>query len=86
MSSNKQDQIDQIFTRMSQSQREISAVDLDDEQYLDGYASWYRNDTALMAICRAGTFSNHETVIIKYQIGEPCLNLNSMLRAISRVS
>ena len=60
MTNNKQDQIDQIFTRMSQSQREMSAVDFSDGQYLDGYANWYRNDTALMAMCRAGTFSNHK--------------------------
>ena len=56
MSSNKQDEIDQIFTRMSQNQRQGSIVDLSDEQYQDGYASWYRNDATLMASCRAGKF------------------------------
>ena len=66
MSSNKQDQIDQIFKRISQSQKQSSSIDISDEQYHhDGHASWYRNDAALMESCRAGTFSNYDGVIIK---------------------
>lgn len=56
MSGNRKDQIGQIFTRMSQLQRQLSSADLSDEQYHDGFASWYMNDPALMASCKNGTF------------------------------
>lgn len=54
MSSVKQDEIDRIFKRMSLVQTQPSLVDSSDEQYHDGYASWYRNDATLMESCRAG--------------------------------
>ena len=50
---------------MSLVQAQLSLVDLGDEQCHDGYASWYRNDAALMESCRAGTFRNPDTITIK---------------------
>lgn len=49
---------------MSLVQAQLSLVDLGDEQCHDGYASWYRNDAALMESCRAGTSRNRDTITI----------------------
>lgn len=56
ISSTKQDEIDRIFKRMSLVQAQLSLVDIGDGQCHDGYASWYRNDAALMESCRAACF------------------------------
>ena len=50
---------------MSLIQTQLSLVDLGVEQYHDGYASWYRTDTALMESCRTGMSRLHKTKIIK---------------------
>lgn len=65
ISSTKQDEIDRIFKRISLVQAQLSLVDLGDEQCHDGYASWYRNDAALMENCRAGTSHNHDSITSK---------------------
>lgn len=65
MSSKIQDEIDRIFKRMSLIQTQLSLVDLGDEQYHDGYTSWYRTDAALMESCRTGMSRLHKTIIIK---------------------
>ena len=65
MSSTMQDEIDRIFKRMSLIQAQLLLVDLGDEQYHDGYASWYRTDAALMESCRTGMCRPHKTIIIK---------------------
>lgn len=65
MSSTIQDEIDRIFKRMSLIQAKLSLVELGDEQYHDGYASWYRTDAALMESCRTGMSRLYMTIIIK---------------------
>ena len=65
MSSTMQDEIDRIFKRMSLIQAQLSLEDLGDEQYHDGYATWYRTDGALMESCRTGVSSLDKTIIIK---------------------
>ena len=49
---------------MSLIRAQLSLVDLGDEQYHDGYASWYRTDAALMERCRNGMSRLHETIIM----------------------
>ena len=61
-----------------------SLVDFGNEQYHDGFASWYKNDVALMESCKAGTFRNHDTVTI--ESANLLLTLNSMLPTTDRVS
>ena len=48
---------------MSLVQAQLSLGDPGDEQWYDGYASWYSNDAALMESCRAGTSLDHDTII-----------------------
>jgi hypothetical protein len=40
-----------------------SLTDLANEPCHDGFASWYRNDEALMGSCKAGTCCGHDVII-----------------------
>ena len=83
MSNSKQDEIDRIFKRLSMIQAQPSLVDPGNEQCHDGFASWYRNDVALMEKCRAGTSRNHDSTTTK--LANLLLTLSSMLSTTSRV-
>lgn len=65
LSSIQQEEIDQIFQRISQAQAQLSKVDVADEAVHDGYANWYWNNGALMESCRAGTSCSCDTTIFK---------------------
>ena len=60
-----------------------SLVEPGNEQYHDGFASWYRNDVALMESCRAGTSVNYDIITIKS--ANPLITLSSMLPTTDRV-
>ena len=50
----KQNEIDQIFRRLSKLESRYSIADSWNEQHGDGFASWYRDDMALMESYTAG--------------------------------
>ncbi len=60
-----------------------SLVDLGNEQCHDGFASWYRNDVALMESCRSGRSHNHDVITIN--AANLLLILSSMFSKASRV-
>ncbi|RQM04530.1 hypothetical protein DH86_00004444 [Scytalidium sp. 3C] len=54
ISSSKRDEIVRIFKRLSTIKVPPSLMDLANEPCHDGFASWYRNNEALMESCKAG--------------------------------
>ena len=55
LSNAKQEEIVQIFQRMSLVQAQLSPSNNVNGEIQEGFASWYKNDTNLMESCRAGT-------------------------------
>ena len=82
LSSAKQQEIDQIFKRMSSIQTS-SLMDSSDEQWRDGYTRWYDDDLALMETCKTGMFRIAEFSAADTS-GFP-LTVNSVLSEICRV-
>ena len=65
-------------------QTQPSLEDLNNKQCHDGFASWYKNDVALMESCRAGTSCNYDNMPIKS--ASLLLTTSSMLSTASRVT
>ena len=65
MSNPKQDKIDRILKRLAMIRAQPLLVDSGNEQYHDGFSSWYKNDIALMEKCKAGTSRTHDTMTIE---------------------
>ena len=66
ISSSKRDEIVRIFKRLSAIKVPPSLIDLANEPCHDGFASWYRNNEALMESCKAGTCCERGTIIKSY--------------------
>lgn len=63
ISSSKRDEIVRIFKRLSTIRIPLSLMDFSNEPCQDSFASWYRNDEALMGSCKAGMCYDHGSII-----------------------
>ena len=64
--SSKRDKVVRIFKSLSTIKVPPSSTDLASEQLHDSFASWYRNNEALMESCKAGRCCDLDTIIQRY--------------------
>lgn len=83
LSNSKRDKIDRILGRLVMIYAQRSLVYPGDEQCHGGFASWYRDDVALMGSYRAGTSRNHDIITIRS--ADRQLSVTSVLPMTSRV-